>query len=257
MNISGKIAIVTGGASGLGEATVRAYIEKAAKVAIFDMDSKRGAMLLDELGTENLSFYNVDVTNEDSVAKAINAVMEKHGAVHICNNFAGIGPAMKTLGKKGPHSLDLYKKVVEVNLIGTFNVARLVAEQIAKNDAMDDYGSRGVIINTASVAAYEGQVGQVAYSSTKGGIVGMTLPMARDLASSGIRVNTIAPGLIHTPLFDTFPEEVFNSLEASVVYPQRLGRPSEVAHLSVFIAENDYLNGECIRLDGAIRMQPR
>ena len=257
MNISGKVAVITGGASGLGEATVRAYIEKGAKVAIFDMDADRGEALVKELGDDKVSFYSVDVADESSVAKALEAVMDIYGAIHICNNFAGIGPAMKTLGKKGPHTMALYQKVVEVNLIGTFNVARLVAEQIAKNEPMDEYGSRGVIINTASVAAYEGQVGQVAYSSTKGGIVGMTLPMARDLASSGIRVNTIAPGLIHTPLFDTFPEEVFNSLEASVVYPQRLGRPAEVAHLSVFIAENDYMNGETIRLDGAIRMQPR
>ena len=257
MDISGKVAIVTGGASGLGEATVRAYLAKGAKVAIFDRDAERGTKLVDELGSDKLSFYAVDVADEVSVQLAINAVMKKYAALHICNNYAGIGPAMKTIGKKGPHSMELYKKVVEVNLIGTFNVARLAAEQIAKNEPLDDYGSRGVIINTASVAAYEGQVGQVAYSSTKGGIVAMTLPMARDLASSGIRVNTIAPGLIHTPLFDTFPEEVFNSLAASVVYPKRLGRPDEVAHLSVFIVENDYLNGECIRLDGAIRMQPR
>jgi len=257
MDISGKVAIVTGGASGLGEATVRAYLAKGAKVAIFDRDAERGTKLVDELGSDKLSFYAVDVADEVSVQLAINAVMKKYAALHICNNYAGIGPAMKTIGKKGPHSMELYKKVVEVNLIGTFNVARLAAEQIAKNQPLDDYGSRGVIINTASVAAYEGQVGQVAYSSTKGGIVAMTLPMARDLASSGIRVNTIAPGLIHTPLFDTFPAEVFNSLSASVVYPQRLGRPDEVAHLSVFIVENDYLNGECIRLDGAIRMQPR
>lgn len=257
MDILGKVAIVTGGASGLGEATVRAYLAKGAKVAIFDRDTERGALLLDELGNDNLSFYEVDVADESSVEDAIAGVMNQYGALHICNNFAGIGPAMKTIGKNGPHSMDLYKKVVEVNLIGSFNVARLAAEQIAKNDPLDEYGGRGVIINTASVAAFEGQVGQVAYSSTKGGIVGMTLPMARDLASSGIRVNTIAPGLIHTPLFDTFPEEVFNSLSASVVYPQRLGRPEEVAHLSVFIVENDYMNGECIRLDGAIRMQPR
>jgi len=257
MDISGKVAIVTGGASGLGEATVRAYVDKGAKVAVFDMDVERGALLVDELGLDNVSFYQVDVADEDSVSEAISQVMGKYGALHICNNYAGIGPAMKTLGKNGPHTMALYQKVVEVNLIGTFNVSRLAAEQMAKNEPMDDYGSRGVIINTASIAAYEGQVGQVAYSSTKGGIVGMTLPMARDLASSGIRVNTIAPGLIHTPLFDTFPEEVFKSLEASVVNPKRLGRPEEVAHLSVFIAENDYMNGECIRLDGAIRMQPR
>jgi len=257
MDISGKTAIVTGGASGLGEATVIAYVAKGARVAIFDMDDDKGAKLVQQLGEDKVSFYHVDVTNEASVASAIDAVMNTYGAIHICNNFAGIGPAMKTLGKKGPHTLELYKTVIEVNLIGSFNVARLAAEQIAKNEPMDEYGSRGVIINTASVAAYEGQVGQVAYSATKGGIVGMTLPMARDLASSGIRVNTIAPGLIHTPLFDSFPEEVVQSLSSSVVNPQRLGKPSEVAHLSVFIAENEYMNGETVRIDGAIRMQPR
>ncbi|PCJ50019.1 MAG: 3-hydroxyacyl-CoA dehydrogenase [Gammaproteobacteria bacterium] len=257
MNISGKIAVVTGGASGLGEATVRAYLDKGAKVAIFDMDAGRGAMLVDELGSEQLSYHKVDVTDEKTIKTAIAAVMKMHGALHICNNFAGIAVGMKTLGRDGPHSLDLYKKVVEVNLIGTFNVARLVAEQMALNEPFDDLGGRGVIINTASVAAFEGQVGQVAYSSTKGGIVGMTLPMARDLAQQGIRVNTIAPGLIHTPLFDGFTDEVVESLSAAVVNPKRLGRPSEVAHLSVFIAENDYVNGECIRLDGAIRLQPR
>jgi NAD(P)-dependent dehydrogenase (short-subunit alcohol dehydrogenase family) len=257
MDITGKIAIVTGGASGLGEATVRAYIAKGAYVAIFDMDTKRGTMLVEELGAEQLSYFNVDVTDEDSIKAAISGVMDKHGALHICNNFAGIAAGMKTLGRDGPHSMDLYKKVVEVNLLGTFNVARLAAEQMALNEPLDDYGSRGVIMNTASVAAFEGQVGQVAYSSTKGGIVGMTLPMARDLAAQGIRVNAIAPGLIHTPLFDGFTDEVVESLSASVVNPKRLGRPSEVAHLAVFIAENDYVNGECIRLDGAIRMQPR
>ena len=257
MELKGKVAVVTGGASGLGEATVRAYIAKGAKVAIFDMDETRGLMLLDELGSEQLAYCNVDVTDEDSIKAAIDAVVKEQGAIHICNNFAGIAVGMKTLGRDGPHSLDLYKKVVEVNLIGTFNVARLVAEQMAKNEPLDDYGSRGVIINTASVAAFEGQVGQVAYSSTKGGIVGMTLPMARDLAAQGIRVNTIAPGLIHTPLFDGFTDEVVESLSASVVNPKRLGKPSEVAHLAVFMVENDYVNGECIRLDGAIRMQPR
>ncbi len=257
MKISGKIAIVTGGASGLGEATVRAYVDKGAKVAVFDQDIAGGTKLVDELGSDKVCFYKVDVTDEASVCGAISEVMEKYGTLHICNNYAGIGVAMKTLGKEGPHTMELYKKVVEVNLLGAFNVARLAAEQMVKNVPVDEYGGRGVIINTASIAAFEGQVGQVAYSSTKGGIVAMTLPMARDLASSGIRVNTIAPGLIHTPLFDSFPEKVFKSLEASVVNPKRLGKPDEVAHLSVFIVENDYMNGECIRLDGAIRMQPR
>lgn len=257
MNLAGKIAVVTGGASGLGEATVRAYVKKGARVAIFDRDEAKANALVDELGSENVSFYHVDVANEESVSAAIELVMNTYGALHICNNYAGIGPAMKTLGKNGPHTMELYKQVIDVNLIGTFNVSRLAAEQMAKNQPDEETGSRGVIINTASVAAYEGQVGQVAYSATKGGIVGMTLPMARDLASLGIRVNTIAPGLIHTPLFDSFPPEVVESLASSVVNPKRLGKPSEVAHLSVFIVENEYVNGETIRLDGAIRMQPR
>ncbi|WP_269618139.1 SDR family NAD(P)-dependent oxidoreductase [Zhongshania sp. BJYM1] len=257
MDINGKVAVVTGGASGLGEGTVRAYVAKGGKVAIFDMNDERGNAIVAELGTENVSFHHVNVADEDSVVKAIAEVMAKFGAIHICNNYAGIGNAMKTLGKQGAFPLDAYKTVINVNLIGTFNVARLVAEQMAKNEPYDGANARGVIINTASVAAYEGQVGQVAYSASKGGVVGMTLPMARDLASYGIRVNTIVPGLIHTPLFETLSEVAYKSLEASVVNPQRLGRPDEIAHLSVMMAENEYLNGECIRLDGAIRMQPR
>lgn len=257
MDISGKVAIVTGGASGLGEGTVRAYVEKGASVAIFDMNEERASTLINELGDDKVAFYNVNVADEAAVSEAINAVVERFGALHICNNYAGIGAAIKTLGKDGVHPLDKYRNVLEVNLIGTFNVARLASEQMAKNEPFNENGGRGVIINTASVAAYEGQIGQVAYSATKGGIVGMTLPMARDLASYGIRVNTIVPGLIHTPLFDSIPENVYQALEASVVNPQRLGRPEEIAHLSVFIAENEYLNGECVRLDGAIRMQPR
>jgi len=256
MILDGKVAIVTGGASGLGEATVRAYVTKGVNVAIFDMDAEGGEALSNEL-EGSVTFYHVDVTSEESVSNAIRSVKEKEGEIHICNNFAGIGPAMKTYGKKGPHSLDLFKKVLDINLMGTFNVARLVAEAMSENELISESGSRGVIINTASVAAFEGQMGQVAYSATKGGVVAMTLPMARDLASIGVRVNTIAPGLIHTPLFDTFAPEVVDSLAATVVYPQRLGKPSEVAHCSVFIAENDYMNGETVRLDGAIRMQPR
>ena len=257
MELKDKIAVVTGGASGLGEATVRAYVAKGAKAAIFDLNEDRGQALVKELGDDKVAFFKVNVADEASVQAAIDGVMAKYGAIHICNNYAGIGNAVKTLSKKGPFPLDAYKQVIEVNLIGTFNVSRLAAEQIAKNEPLDGVNARGVIINTASVAAYEGQIGQVAYSASKGGVVGMTLPMARDLASYGIRVNTIVPGLIHTPLFEMLPEEAYKSLEASVVNPKRLGRPEEIAHLSVMIAENEYMNGECIRLDGAIRMQPR
>jgi NAD(P)-dependent dehydrogenase (short-subunit alcohol dehydrogenase family) len=257
MNLEGKVAIVTGGASGLGEATVGAYVAKGVKVAIFDMNEERGAAVIDRLGADNVAFFKVNVSDEESVKTAVAGVVERFGALHICNNFAGIGSASKTYGKNGVFPMDEYMRVVMVNQVGTFNVSRFAAEAMSKNDPINGDGGRGVIINTASIAAYEGQIGQLAYSATKGAVVGMTLPMARDLQPLGIRVNTIVPGLIHTPLFDSLPEEVYNSLESSVLYPKRLGKPEEIGHLSVFIAENDYLNGECIRLDGGIRMQPR
>ncbi len=257
MELKGKVAIVTGGASGLGRATVEAYVAKGAKVAIFDMNEALANEVIAALGAENVAFWNVNVADEEAVQAAVAAVVETFGALHICNNYAGIANPAKTYGKNGPFPLSTFMQVINVNLVGTFNVSRLAAEQMAKNAPFNDDEGRGVIINTASIAAMEGQVGQLAYSASKGGVVGMTLPMARDLASYGIRVNTIVPGLIHTPLFDSLPPEVYRALEAGVCYPQRLGLAAEIAHLSVFIAENDYLNGECIRLDGAIRMQPR
>lgn len=256
MLLQDKVAIVTGGASGLGEATVKAYLKKGVRVAIFDMNPPSEASF-SEFADTDYAFYQVDVTNEESVQTAINSVIAHFGAIHICNNFAGIGPAMKVYGKKGVHSLELFQQVINVNLNGTFNVSRLAVEQMVNNEPLNEDGGRGVIINTASVAAYEAQMGQAAYGASKGGVVGMTLPMARDLASVGIRVNCLAPGLIHTPLFDSFSDEVIESLSSSVVFPKRLGKPEEVAQLSVFIAENDYMNGETVRLDGAIRMQPR
>ncbi|GAB3097294.1 SDR family NAD(P)-dependent oxidoreductase [Aestuariicella hydrocarbonica] len=256
MDITGKTAIVTGGASGLGLGTVELYAASGANVAIFDLNEAAGQAIADRLG-QQVAYYHVNVADEASVQTAIDAVVEKFGALHIVNNYAGIGPACKTYGKNGPHPLDTYMKVVMVNQVGTFNVARLAAEKMAQNDPVNDDGGRGVIINTASVAAYEGQIGQVAYSATKGAIVGMTLPMARELAPYGIRVNTIVPGLIHTPLFDTVDESYYKSLEASTVYPKRLGKPAEIAKLSAHIVDNDYINGECIRMDAAIRMQPR
>ncbi len=256
MDIQGKTAIVTGGASGLGRATVELYASKGANVAIFDMNEELGTQVANGLG-DNVAYFNVDVSSEESVQTAINGVMEKFGALHIVNNYAGIGPACKTYGKKGPHPLDLYMKIVMINQVGTFNVARLAAEQIAKNEPVNEDGCRGVIINTASVAAFEGQIGQVAYSATKGAVVGMTLPMARELEPYGIRVNTIAPGLIHTPLFDTIEESYYKALEASTVFPRRLGKTSEIAKLALHIVENDYMNGETVRLDAAIRMQPK
>ncbi|MFV0476583.1 MAG: SDR family NAD(P)-dependent oxidoreductase [Parahaliea sp.] len=261
MNLKEKVAIVTGGASGLGRATVEAYVARGVKVAIFDMNASLAQQLVQQItrqyGAGNAAFFPVNVADEKVVCEAVAGVVEMFGTLHICNNFAGISSAAKTLGKQGVHPMDEYMKVININLVGTFNVARYAARQMADNEPVNEDGGRGVIINTASIAAMEGQVGQLAYSASKGGIVGMTLPMARDLASYGVRVNTIVPGLIHTPLFDALPDNVYQSLAQSVCYPPRLGKPAEIAHLSVFIAENDYLNGECIRLDGAIRMQPR
>ena len=256
MDIKDKVALVTGGASGLGEATVRLYHELGARVAIFDKDDARGQALAQSLGAA-AQYQQVDVADEEQVVAALAAVVERFGAVHICNNYAGIGAAAKTVSRGEPLELARFKHVIEVNVIGTFNVLRLAAAQMARQDPIDADGARGVIINTASVAAYEGQVGQAAYSASKGGVVGMTLPIARDLAALGIRVNTIAPGLIHTPLFETLPREAYESLAAQPVFPRRLGRAEEIAHLSRYIVENDYTNGEVIRMDGAIRMQPR
>ena len=258
MELKNKVAIITGGASGLGEATARRYHAHGTKVAIFDLNTERGEALVSELGS-NAIFCQVNVSDEESVTKAIDTTMAEFGAIHICNNFAGIGSASKTYDarKDVPHTLDSFKKVLDVNLIGTFNVTRLAAQQMSKNDAVTDCGQRGVIINTASVAGYEGQIGQVAYTASKGGVIGMTLVIARDLAQLGIRCNTIVPGLIHTPLFDSLPEHVFKALEATVPNPMRLGKPDEIAMLSQQIVENDYINGECIRMDGGIRMTPR
>ncbi len=254
MYISGKTAVITGGASGLGLATVRRLVDAGANVAIFDLNDMQDPGLA---GHDRVLYQRVDVSGEDAVRDAIANTMASFGSIHICCNFAGIAAAAKTLGKDGPHSLDLYNKVIRVNLIGTFNVLRLAAEKMAENEPFDEHGGRGVIINTASVAAFEGQIGQAAYSASKGGIAGMTVPVARDLAPLGIRVNTIAPGIIHTPIFDGLGEKVIHSLEASVLYPKRLGTPAEVARLVIFIIENDYINAETIRIDGGIRLPPR
>jgi 3-hydroxyacyl-CoA dehydrogenase/3-hydroxy-2-methylbutyryl-CoA dehydrogenase len=263
MDIQDKVAVVTGGASGLGRATVRRLVAAGGKCAIFDMNEEKGNALAAELG-DSVIFCQVNVTDEDSVKAGIAKTMEAFGAIHIDCNFAGIGNAKRTMGRKGPFPLDDFKLIIDVNLIGTFNVLRLCAEQMSTNETFNKDGGRGVIINTASVAAYEGQIGQAAYSASKGGVVGMTLPIARDLAVLGIRVNTIVPGLIATPLMmggaeELTPEiwEFLKPLGAQVLYPQRLGDPDEIAHLAQMMVENDYLNGECIRLDGGIRMQPK
>lgn len=258
MELKGKTALVTGGASGLGEATIRRYHRHGVKVAILDMDDERGEALVKELG-DGAAYFNGDVTDEERVAEIIDGTVKAFGGVHICNNFAGIGSAHKTYDRKKdtPHPLDMFKKVLDVNLIGTFNVTRLAAQQMAGQDPITEDGQRGVIINTASVAGYEGQIGQVAYTASKGGVIGMTLVIARDLAQIGVRCNTIVPGLIHTPLFDTLPDHIYQALENSVLYPNRLGKPDEIAMLAQQIVENDYINGECIRMDGGIRMTPR
>jgi NAD(P)-dependent dehydrogenase (short-subunit alcohol dehydrogenase family) len=254
MKLANSVAVITGGASGLGLATVKRFAAAGAKVAILDFNAAAGQAVVAELG-ENALFVQTNVADETSVQNAIAQTVDKFGRIDICINYAGIGSAFKTLGKDGPFPLAEFNKVIQVNLVGSFNVLRLAAEQMAKNEPVN--GERGVIINTASVAAYEGQIGQAAYSASKGGIVGMTLPIARDLAQLGIRVNTIAPGLIHTPLFDSLGEKVITALSATVLNPQRLGQPDEIAHTAQYIVENAYVNGETIRVDGGIRMQPR
>ncbi|WP_336881663.1 3-hydroxyacyl-CoA dehydrogenase [Rhodococcus globerulus] len=253
MEINGNVAVVTGGASGLGLATVTKLVDLGASAVIIDLPSSAGAAVAEKLGPR-VQFVAADVTNESEVAAALDAA-EKMGTLRIAVNCAGIGNAIKTVSKNGAFPLADFTKVVTVNLIGTFNVIRLAAERISHTDSIE--GERGVIINTASVAAYEGQIGQAAYSASKGGVVGMTLPIARDLASLQIRVNTIAPGLFKTPLLGSLPEEAQRSLGAQVPHPSRLGDPSEYGALAAHIVQNPMLNGETIRLDGAIRMAPR
>lgn len=255
MELANKVAVITGGASGLGLATAEAYVARGAKVAIFDLNEEQGQATAARLGA-NALFAKVNVADEASVQAGIAAVMQKFGAIHIAVNCAGIGSAMRTVGRNGPHSLEVFSKVITVNLIGTFNVARLAAAEMQKNAPGED-DERGVVINTASVAAFDGQVGQVAYSASKGAVVGMTLPMARDLAAIGVRVNTIAPGIFNTPLMNASPDSVKLPLIEMTQFPKRLGHPAEYAKLAVHIVENSFLNGETIRIDGAIRMAPK
>jgi NAD(P)-dependent dehydrogenase (short-subunit alcohol dehydrogenase family) len=253
MNPSGHVAVVTGGGSGLGEATARALAAKGAKVAVLDLDVERAGKVAADIGGIAIK---CDVSSAESGQAAVTEVAAALGEPRILVNCAGIAIGSKTLGKEGPHPLDSYRKVIEVNLIGTFNMIRLVADRTQKLEPLAS-GERGVIVNTASVAAFDGQIGQAAYSSSKGGVVGMTLPVARDLAKSGIRVVTIAPGIFKTPMMAAMPQEVQDSLGAAVPFPSRLGEPSEYAALAVHIVENQMLNGETIRLDGAIRMAPK
>ena len=253
MNPSGQVAIVTGGGSGLGEATARALAAKGAKVALFDIGIERAQTVAAELGGIAVK---CDVSSAEAAEAAIAEVADKLGTPRILVNCAGIAIAMKTTGKDGAHPLDLYRKVIEVNLIGTFNMIRLFAARVEQSEPVEG-GERGVIVNTASVAAYDGQIGQAAYSSSKGGVVGMTLPVARDLARSGIRVMTIAPGIFRTPMLAGLPEDAQKSLGQQVPFPSRLGDPAEYGALASHIVENQMLNGEVIRLDGAIRMAPK
>jgi len=254
MKIKGKVAIVTGGASGLGQACCEMFVQHGARVMIFDRSAQQAEAVAKKLG-EAAAFSVVDVCDEAAVKQGIANTLKLFGAVHILVNCAGVGMAAKTFGTQGPMSLDLFKLTININLVGSFNVLRLLAEQFAKNQ--DEEGERGVIINTASVAAFDGQIGQAGYSASKGGVVGMTLPIARDLAPLGIRVMTIAPGVIDTPLMALLPENKRKPLIDMVQSPKRLGYPSEYAQLALHIVENAYLNGETIRLDGGIRMQPK
>ncbi len=255
MRIENTSALVTGGASGLGEATARALSARGALCTIFDRDEARAKSLSAELGG-GASYVAGDVGDPEAVGNAVEQAAQA-GELRITVSCAGIGWAQRTVGRQGePHDLDAFKTVVNVNLIGTFNVMRLAAAAMARTEPGED-GERGVVVNTASVAAFEGQIGQISYSASKGGVVGMTVPAARDLSAAGIRVNTIAPGLMDTPLLGLLPEEQRHALGAGVLFPKRLGYPAEFARLVIAIAENPYLNGETIRLDGGLRMPPR
>jgi 3-hydroxyacyl-CoA dehydrogenase/3-hydroxy-2-methylbutyryl-CoA dehydrogenase len=255
MEIRGIGAFVSGGASGLGEATVRALVARGARVAIADVNEEKAEALADELGEAALAI-RCDVTSEEDVTKAVEAAVGELGELRLAVGCAGVGWPEKVVSKRGPHQLLPFETVVRVNLIGMFNVLRLTAAAMNGNEP-DAEGERGAIVMTASIAAYDGQIGQVAYSASKGGIVGMTLPAARDLSSRGIRVCSIAPGLFDTPLLAALPEEARTALGEGVPFPARLGRPEEYAQLAIAIAENPMLNGETIRLDGALRMPPK
>jgi NAD(P)-dependent dehydrogenase (short-subunit alcohol dehydrogenase family) len=254
MKIDGSVALVTGGASGLGEATVRQLVSQGGRVVIVDRNADYGEQLATELG-DAATFARADVSNADEVQAAVEQATSI-GTLRAAINCAGIGMAMRTVGRDGtPHDLEVFQRIISVNLVGTFNVLRLAASAMSKNEPED--GERGVVVNTASVAAFDGQIGQVAYSASKGGIVGMTLPAARDLSKAQIRVVTIAPGTFDTPLLGSLPEEIRAALAATIPHPSRLGRPQEFGALACHIFENSYINGEVIRLDGAIRMAPR
>lgn len=256
MDLKGMVALVTGGASGLGEATGRRFVESGARVVLVDVNKDRGRAVAKELGHSAL-FVEADVTDVNAVHEAIDTACS-YGSLRVAVNCAGIGQPKRTLNRKGEaHPLELFEKIIRVNLIGSFNVLRLAAAAMAKTTPLLDTGERGVIINTASVAAFDGQVGQAAYSASKGGVVGLTLPVARDLAPIGIRVVTIAPGVFDTPILEGLSDSVRKSLTADIPFPSRMGDVSEFAHLVEAIVNNPYLNGETIRLDGGLRMAPK
>lgn len=255
MQIKDKVFVVTGGGSGLGAATARRLVAAGGKVVLVDINEDAGAAMVAELG-DACRFVRADVTSEDDVKVAVETAVSQFGGLHGAINCAGIAIAVKVLGRQGIHSLEAFSKVIQINLIGSFNVIRLVAEVVAQNEP-NAGGERGVFINTASVAGYDGQIGQTAYAASKGGIIAMTLPLAREFARSGMRVMTIAPGIMDTPMLAGLPEDARISLGQQVPFPSRLGNPEEYAALAEHIIENSLLNGEVIRLDGAIRMAPR
>lgn len=256
MDLKDKVAVITGGASGLGRATAEMVIEQGGRVAIFDLNADLGNRTASELGG-NAGAYRVDVADESSVQEAVDAVMAEFGAIHVNVNCAGIGAAARTLGRDAPMPLKYFGGIVRINLVGTFNTLRLCAWEMQKNEPVNEDGERGAIVNTASVAAFDGQIGQAGYSASKAGVVGMTLPIARDLSRSGIRLCTIAPGIFETPMMAGAPDRVRDPLIDMVQFPKRLGEAEEFALLARHIIENPYLNGETIRLDGGIRMAPR
>ncbi len=256
MDVKDKVAIITGGASGLGRATTNLLLEKGAKVVIFDINEELANKVADELG-DNCIAAIVNVTDEASVEAGIALAKETFGAIHICVNCAGTGMATRTVGRKGPFPLDAFKFVVDLNLIGTFNVLRLAANEMQHNEPVTKDGERGVIVNTASVAGLDGQIGQAAYSASKAGVIGMTLPIARDLGMLGIRVNTICPGVFNTEMMARGSDEMRAGLTAHAQFPERLGEPPEFASLAVHLMENGYMNGETLRIDASMRMPPK
>ena len=253
MEIKNKTIVVTGGASGLGEATARSFLKAGANVVIFDLNDDNANKIISELGSENIKYINTNVTDEESVTKAFDFVQKEFKKLHVVINCAGTGYGARIIGKDAPHPLDHFKFIIDLNLVGTFNVMRLGASMMDKNGEDEN----GVIINTASVAGYEGQIGQSAYSASKAGVIGLTLTAARDLARHSIRVNTIAPGIFDTPLMKMAPDKIRDPLISSTQFPHRFGKPNEFAQLAMHIVENTYLNGETIRLDSGMRMQPR